>query len=124
MHACRNALAAAALFSLAPAAAQSPVAQSVVAQSPGVESPGAVQSHASEPAAPPAPSSPMRVTTDTTEYCDTLASRVAQAEHATPHTPPQVEELAEEGHHMCATGLIRGGLVRLRRALLLLQTEK
>jgi hypothetical protein len=100
----RNALAVAMLFSLAPAAAQSPSVQPV-----------------EPPAAPPAP---MRVTTDTTEYCDTLASRVAQAEQAKPRTPPQVEELAEEGHHMCAAGLIRGGLVRLRRALMLLRAEK
>jgi len=109
MQFCRNAFAVAALFSLAPAAAQSPSVQI-----PSVEL----------PAAPAAPSGPMRVTTDTAEYCDNLADRVAQAEHAKPQTPPQVEELAQEGHRMCATGLIRSGLVRLRRALMLLRAEK
>jgi hypothetical protein len=106
MHFSRNALAVAVLFSLAPAAAQSP----------------SVQVPSAEPSdAPPAP---MRVTTDTPEYCEHLADRVAQAEHAKPQTPPLVEELAEEGHHMCAAGLIRGGLVRLRRALMMLRAEK
>lgn len=103
----RNALAVVVLFSLAPAAAQSPSAQSPAVQPP-----------------PDAPPAPMRVTTDTPEYCDRLADRVAQVEHDRPQTPPQVEELAAEGHHMCAAGLIRGGLVRLRRALMMLGDEK
>ena len=72
--------------------------------------------------APPAPAGgPALVTTDTPEYCDTLAERVARAERIRPNPPRQVEELAEEGHRMCATGLVRGGLVRLRRALLMLR---
>jgi hypothetical protein len=75
--------------------------------------------------APPPPSAPeVRVTTDTPEYCNTLAERVARDELARPNAPRQVEELAEEGHHMCATGLIRGGLLRLRRAWLMLRTDK
>ena len=75
-------------------------------------------------APPPPTNGPVEVTTDTPEYCDDLAQRVAQAEQAQPNTPRQVEELAEEGHHMCATGLVRAGLVRLRRALLMLGTDK
>jgi hypothetical protein len=80
---------------------------------------------ASSQTAPPPPSgAPVRVTSDTPEYCETLAQRVARAEQARPNAPRQVEELAEEGHQMCNTGLIRGGLVRLRRALLMLRSEK
>ena len=50
-----------------------------------------------------------RVTTDTPEYCESLADRVARAERARPNAPRAAGELAEEGHHMCATGLIRAG---------------
>lgn len=78
----------------------------------------------SQTAPPPPASGPLRVTTDTPEYCDRLAERVAQAEQARPDAPRRAEELAEEGHQMCTTGLIRGGLVRLRRALLMLRSEK
>jgi hypothetical protein len=78
----------------------------------------------SQPAPPPPSAGPLRVTTDTPEYCETLAQRVARAEQARPNAPHQAEELAEEGHSMCTVGLIRGGLVRLRRALLMLRTEK
>ena len=77
----------------------------------------------SQPATPP-PAGPMRVTTDTLEYCDSLAERVEQARHARSRTTPEVEELAQEGHHMCGAGLIRSGLSRLRRALFLLRVEQ
>lgn len=75
--------------------------------------------------APPPPSTgEVRVTTDTPEYCEKLAERVARDEKARPNAPRQAEELAAEGHHMCDSGLIRGGLVRLRRAWLMLRTDK
>ena len=77
------------------------------------------------PAIPPAPyGAPVRITTDTPEYCNSLAERVARAEQARPNAPQQAEELAAEGHRMCATDLIRGGLVRLRRAWQMLRSEK
>lgn len=72
---------------------------------------------------PPVPGAPW-VTTDTPEYCQMLAERIARAEQARPNAPRQIEELAEEGHRMCATGRIRGGLRRLRRALLMLRTDR
>lgn len=105
----RNAIAAATLLSLGPATAP-------------FHSVGA-QSALSDPAPPP-PSGPLRVTSDTAEYCENLAHRIEQAERSRSDTPPQVEELATEGHQMCITGLIRSGLVRLRRALFLLRSEK
>ncbi len=76
------------------------------------------------PPPPPGAAGDALVTTDTPEYCETLADRVRRAESARPNPPSQADELAEEGHHMCATGLIRGGLVRLRRAWLMLRREK
>ncbi len=78
------------------------------------------------PALPPAGAagSEIRVTTDTPEYCETLAERVARDERARRDVPEQAAQLAEEGHHMCAQGLIRGGLVRLRRAWVMLRREK
>lgn len=71
----------------------------------------------------------MRVTTDTQEYCEALAERVERAEHVRQPRPAQgdeleqVKELASEGHQMCIAGRIRSGLVRLRRALLLLSAQ-
>lgn len=77
---------------------------------------------------PPSTGAPMRVTTDTAEYCEQLSQRVHRAERpaaAAPAGKPErraeVEELVAEGHEMCATGLIRGGLLRLRRAWMLLR---
>ena len=78
----------------------------------------------SQPAPPPPSAGPAWVTSDTREFCERLAERVARAEQARPDPPRQVEELAEEGHSMCAVGLIRGGLVRLRRALMMLRSDK
>jgi hypothetical protein len=72
------------------------------------------------PAAPDGSAAPQRVTTDSPEFCRVLADRVAHAEETKPPPPPQVKELAEEGQHMCFGGNIRAGLLRLRRALLLL----
>ncbi len=73
---------------------------------------------------PSAPSAPLRVTSDTPEYCDSLAGRIAAKQRDHPTATPEVQDLAAEGRHMCDTGLIRGGLWRLRRALLLLEGQK
>jgi hypothetical protein len=87
--------------------------------------PGALHQNAAD--AGPTQLAPMRVTTDTAEYCDTLASLVTRAERAQvardTHAAElqQVRDLVEEGHHMCADGLIRSGLLRLRRALMILR---
>lgn len=57
---------------------------------------------------------PVRVTTDTTEYCETLTRRLAAM--------PQAEQeparsLAEEGQRLCQNGHVRTGVAKLRRAL-------
>ncbi|PZW41040.1 hypothetical protein C8P66_12227 [Humitalea rosea] len=57
---------------------------------------------------------PLRVTTDSAEYCDVLARRIAAAPEA--GSEPAFT-LAEEGRRLCEAGHIRTGIARLRRAL-------
>lgn len=60
-----------------------------------------------EPAAP-------RLTSDSPEYCDVLSQRLTgmpQAEHTLPRL------LGEEGRRLCATGHVRTGIAKLRRAI-------
>lgn len=74
---------------------------------------------------PPAASSdPLTVTTDTPAYCNDLAARIRTEQQTHPSAQPEVQTLAEEGQHMCDHGLIRGGLIRLRRAWLMLEGKK
>lgn len=68
---------------------------------------------------------PMAITTDTVEYCFHLFDQVSDLLHAarTP-TPREVTDLTTEGQRMCDHGQTRGGIIRLRRALMLIrQTE-
>jgi len=71
-----------------------------------------------------APAGPLTVTTDSPAYCDGLAARIAAERQARVSTQPDVQRLADEGQRMCDHGLIRGGLLRLRRALLMLEGQK
>jgi hypothetical protein len=65
---------------------------------------------------------PPAVTTDTPEYCHKLMDRIGQALRAASTPPPlEVVSLSSEGEHMCDDGLTRGGILRLRRALLILE---
>lgn len=67
-------------------------------------------------------STPVVVTTDTPEYCQKLFDRIAQAIQAATQPPPmEVSSLSTEGQRMCSAGLTRGGILRLRRALLILE---
>ena len=67
---------------------------------------------------------PLEVTTDTPEYCIYLQDRVqTQVQLASSPPPPEVTDLSSEGHKMCEHGQTRGGIMRLRRALLLLMHE-
>jgi hypothetical protein len=64
---------------------------------------------------------PFEVTTDTPEYCIYLQDRVqSQVQLTSSPPPPEVADLSAEGHKMCEHGQTRGGIMRLRRALLLL----
>src|ERR1700728_4174195 len=65
---------------------------------------------------------PVVVTTDSPEYCQKLSDRISQAIHAATAPPPvEVASLSTEGERMCNDGLTRGGILRLRRALLILE---
>lgn len=57
---------------------------------------------------------PIRVTTDTAEYCGLLAARLSSQPGA---SQPSVQTLAAEGVRLCDTGHTRTGIAKLRRAL-------
>lgn len=61
---------------------------------------------------------PMEITSDTPVYCLHLLDRVSDLVRlaATP-VPRDVTDLATEGQRMCAIGQTRSGIMRLRRAL-------
>lgn len=61
-----------------------------------------------------AESSPVRVTTDTYEYCSVLAQRLA----ALPQSREEpARSLGEDGQRLCSSGHVRTGVAKLRRAL-------
>lgn len=65
---------------------------------------------------------PMVVTTDTIAYCLTLAGQIsAKGEHG--GLPREVRDLQAQGRDLCAEGHVRGGINRLRRALMVLQDQ-
>lgn len=66
-------------------------------------------------------SPPQRVTSDTPEYCLHLLDRVSELVRIASAPPPQeVTSLSSEGQRMCDQGQTRGGILRLRRALMLM----
>jgi hypothetical protein len=70
--------------------------------------PGALLGRADQTATP--------VTTDTLEYCHRLAAELASAQV----TPADTRQLTTDGLLLCQQGQIRGGILRLRRAMLML----
>jgi len=65
---------------------------------------------------------PDPVITDTADYCTELRLLVDDmVREAVPPPRAEVEFLSEEGRFMCEHGLIRGGITRLRRALMMLR---
>jgi hypothetical protein len=69
-----------------------------------------------------AQANPMEITTDTPAYCLHLLDRVSDLVRlaATP-VPHDVTDLTTEGQRMCATGQTRGGIMRLRSALMMME---
>lgn len=64
------------------------------------------------------------VTSDTPQYCLQLFDRVSELVRGSGTPPPQeVTALSSEGQRMCDQGKTRGGIMRLRRALLLMTHE-
>jgi hypothetical protein len=62
------------------------------------------------------------VITDTPEYCLYLLDRVSEMVRvASNPIPREVTDLSTEGHRMCAHGQTRGGIMRLRSALLIME---
>ena len=60
---------------------------------------------------------PMTVTTDTPEYCLSLAAHMESQGEMTPNA----RVLWQRGRSMCEHGHIRGGLARLRRAMMVIR---
>jgi len=61
------------------------------------------------------------VTTDTPEYCLQLLDKVSELVRLAPRpAPTEVTDLSTEGQRMCDQGQTLGGILRLRRALMLL----
>jgi hypothetical protein len=56
----------------------------------------------------------LRVTTDSTAYCQELAARFADQR---PGATAEARALAEEGMKLCDDGYARTGIAKLRRAL-------
>ncbi|HBK05132.1 MAG TPA: hypothetical protein DDZ81_04630 [Acetobacteraceae bacterium] len=69
-----------------------------------------------------APAGPMEITTDTPEYCQELLLRVGNLVRlATAPVPREVTDLTSEGQRMCDHGQTRGGIMRVRSALMMLE---
>jgi hypothetical protein len=67
---------------------------------------------------------PQRVTSDTPEYCLRLQDRVSEMVRVASAPPPhEVTSLSTEGQRMCDQGQTRGGILRLRRALLMMMHQ-
>ena len=65
------------------------------------------------------PSAVPHMTSDTAEYCAHLNNELARARGAAAAGAPSpiARRLANEGRHLCDSGLYRAGVMRLRRAL-------
>lgn len=63
---------------------------------------------------------PLRMTTESAEYCQTLVVRLAETPHATAELP---RGLGEEGRRLCSAGQYRTGIAKLRRAIRAAQAE-
>jgi hypothetical protein len=60
------------------------------------------------------------LTTDTPQYCAQLAKQITDRHSSL----PDVDRLLSEGTDMCGRGQIRGGIRRLRRALVILHHHR
>lgn len=66
-------------------------------------------------------SPPQQVTSDTPQYCLHLLDRVSEMVRSAGTPPPhEVAYLSNEGQRMCDQGQTRGGILRLRQALMLM----
>lgn len=62
------------------------------------------------------------VTSDSAEYCGALIDRIGHLARASDGPlPSEAAALSQEGERMCGHGQTRGGILRLRRAILMLR---
>jgi hypothetical protein len=62
------------------------------------------------------------VTSDSPEYCGELMNLITGLTRSAATPPPtEAAQLSEEGERMCGLGQTRGGVQRLRRALLIMR---
>lgn len=66
---------------------------------------------------------PVRVITHTRQYCEELSARATTLRQAAPAPLEEASVLAAEGDKLCGQGQIRRGIVRLRRAIMLLRVQ-
>lgn len=70
-------------------------------------------------------SRPEPVISDTPQYCLQLLDRVSRLVRLAPGpAPEEVASLSTEGRRMCDQGQVRGGILRLRRALMLMRKQE
>ncbi len=62
----------------------------------------------------------LEVTTDSRAYCRTLAKQIESYRAL----PREVRDLQAEGWMLCEEGQVRGGINRLRRALMAIRSER
>jgi hypothetical protein len=68
-----------------------------------------------------AQSVPLEVTSDTPAYCLRLLDEVTDLVRTSPvPPPPEVNRLSADGQRLCDEGQTRGGIMRLRRAWVLM----
>ncbi len=61
------------------------------------------------------------ITTDTAAYCRELSDKLAELIRIAPRPPEdEVLSMGAEGRHLCGQGQIRGGILRLRRGVLVM----
>lgn len=65
--------------------------------------------------------SPPRMMTDSSEYCNHLNGEMQKLRNHHRSAGPDAGSLADEGKRMCDNGQYRGGVARLRRALMLMK---
>lgn len=69
-------------------------------------------------------SPPAVITTDTEQYCRQLAEKLSELVQIAPRAPEiEVFTLSGEGRHLCDMGQVRGGILRLRRGMMLMMRD-
>ena len=70
-----------------------------------------------------APSEPVRVITHTRQYCEELSLRATGLHQKAAAALEEARLLTAEGDRLCGQGQFRPGIIRLRRAIMLLRAQ-